>query len=872
MSESDHPVDYNMDVNIKDEMEVIEDITIHIKSEVETDDNTTSDNDHITPDINHTPDDHITPEKELTDDHVTSEISEKSNCDHISSDNEINYHDHITSNLNETTHNQITPDITDFVPNDGTTFETVQLEVKGEILSPNYEKDIVPSHCNIMVTLPTNLDGDIDKNIEIDKVDVKEEVGGDMVGYDYPNFDDESMDSADATALGNVEACLQDDVGVKTENEYYTDELNTNYLIKQEPDLTVTETHLISNKVINTTSTITHPQDGLIESRTTKTLVMEILPMTTMSQPLNKIGNPEEILPTTHASDDYDSFQLNSITGNVLSLEQEAYGLLKAKSDKKTMVTCPKCPKTFNNYYGLKRHLSVHVSIENREKGLIKGLETRKENQQKRLELMEKHLEERLQMKQQKKSAKVKKEYSRTRSGKIHVKTEVQKKKLKNIKSEDIEMKPVEIKIEGDRNRSDVKKEGYVCTCGEVFQRRSRMETCLRSHNMYSDIDNKYPCVTCMKQFKDKAELASHRKRLHRKKFPCKFCPTDYGTRKELFKHLQIHQKVQLLEYKVVSEFVKNKKKLRCFICTKSYAELSDLKCHVMEDHKEPYICPICSGTFCKIIDFAHHTKSFHPEVEGQSVLDVIEAFSKLVRAWKCEECNVQFHEADKLALHQIEIHSPDMKPDCQFQCPDCRRVFISQKGLTSHRRIHHSTESTEETEVVEKGVMCVECRKICKDMTALTSHMRLHSPERKYPCKFCDFRFATPEKRKAHAEIHNNVGDLKYVCFICEYQCSSENRLKQHKLSVKHSSMKEYLLTGKPLIEESSSSKKNDGKKKDKKKKERRDSDSESSDEVSCDICGEKFRSEAVMAEHKLTHPFIEFPNEDTPSRIFFK
>ncbi|XP_013199280.1 zinc finger protein 91 [Amyelois transitella] len=813
MAEQDQMTDYSMDLNIKEEDEVVDDITIHIKSEIETDDVPTIDSatEH---------DENI-----QTTDHENIPTTDHDENIHTGEDN------HETSEPN--TSNEPSP------------FENIQLEVKEEMMSPNY---ITPTHSNIMVTLPTNIETDMPKAMDIDH-DVKEEMEGEIVTYDYPDYDDGSMDSAEATALGNV-ACLLDDVNVKTEDEDNLKDYNS--LIKQEEELTVTETHLISNKLINTTSTITHPQDGVIESRTTKTLVMEILPMSTISEPLHKIGNPEEILPTTYSSDDYDSFQLNSITGNVLSLEQEAYGLLKAKTDKKgTVITCPKCPKMFNGYYRLKKHLGVHVAIEKRAMGIIKGLETRKENQQKKLEMQNQKMPK---VKKEKRSGVKKEIANKTRSGRAVEGTELD---AANIKLED------EIGIK----RENVKKEGYECTCGQVFQRRSRMETCLRSHNMYSDTDSVYPCVSCTKQFKDKEELALHRKRLHRKKFPCKFCPTDYGTRKELFKHLQIHQKVQLLEYKVISEFVKHKKKLRCFICSKSYSELSDLKCHVMEDHKEPYICPLCSGTFSKIIDFAHHTKSFHPEIEGQSVLDVLEAFSKLVKAWKCEECDLQFHEADKLAVHQIEKHSPDVKVDCQFQCPDCRRVFISQKGLTSHRRIHHSTESTEETEEVEKGVMCVECRKICKDMTSLTSHMRLHSPERKYPCKFCDFRFATPEKRKAHAEIH--TGDLKYVCFICEYQCSSEHRLEQHKMSVKHSSMKEFLLTGKPLIEESTS-KKNCSKKRDTKRREKKDSSSD--DEVCCDICGEKFRSEVEMAEHKQTHPFIEFPHEDTPSRIFFK
>lgn len=598
--------------------------------------------------------------------------------------------------------------------------------------------------------------------------------------------------------------------------------------VKQEPGL-VTETHLISNKLISTTSTVTNPQDGLIESQTTKTLVMEILPVPHgTSETLTNIGNPEEILPTPYnpEMDCGDMFQLNSITGNVLSLEQEAYGLLKAKKNiiQGDMIPCPKCSKEYKTRALLRRHLGVHKTIEKRALGVIKGLKTRKANRKKQLDV----------------------DY------KIDIPTGL------NVKTEscEIEVKP------------EIKKEGYECTCGKIFQRRSRMETCLRSHNLYADANPCHQCTTCLRHFNDKNELALHRKRAHRKRYHCKFCPTDYNTPKELFKHLQVHQKVQLMEYKVISEVVKGKQKLRCFMCQKSYGELSELKSHVMDDHKSPYKCLHCKDTFSKIIEFGDHVKTQHPNVGGQSVLDVLEAFSLLVKAWKCEDCGLQFHEADKLALHQIEKHSPDIKADPQFQCPDCRRVFINQKGLTSHRRVHHS-EAVDVSEPAMKGIMCVECRKICKDTDALTSHMRLHSPDRKYPCKFCDFRFSTPEKRKAHAELH--TGDMKYVCFICEYQCSSENRLKQHKASVKHLNMKEFLISGRCSIEEQSTSQSTsqneEGDKKDS------ENDSENSDtEVACDICGESFVSESEMLEHKQTHPFIEFPNEDKPSRIFFK
>ncbi|XP_045507830.1 zinc finger protein 260-like [Colias croceus] len=671
-----------------------------------------------------------------------------------------------------------------------------------------------------------------------------------LITYDYPNFED-SMDSSDATALGNVEACLQEDI--KEENDIFQhgDKEVITDKIKEESDLSVTETNLISNKVINTSSTMSNPDVGVIESQTTKTLVMEIHPMIhSGSVALDKLGNPEEILSTSYEEDhdmDYsETFQLNSITGNVLSLEQEAYGLLKAKTQK--ILTndrphaCPKCSKTYKSQYCLKNHLKVHTTIENYQNGIIKRLKTFEKNKLKRND--DDYDDDEI--------------YKKT----IRL-TDIQSIKARQErfnKRNNVCQEESNVVIE---TKKETKKEGYECTCGQVFQRRSRMETCFRSHDLDNNSSSCYSCMSCSKQFKNKDELTSHRKRMHRKRFPCKFCPTDYHTRKELFKHLRIHQKVQLMEYKVIAEVMEGKQKLRCFMCDKSCTELSELKSHVMDDHKEPYVCPRCNETFSKIIDFGHHTKTDHPEVEGQSVLDVLEAFSKLVKAWKCEECELQFHEADKLAKHQVESHSPDLRTETQYQCDDCRRVFVSQKGLTSHRRIHHSTGSTEEAETVE-GVMCIECRKICKDEAALTSHMRLHSPDRKYPCKFCDFRFATPEKRKAHTELH--TGDMKYVCFICEYQCTSENRLKQHKMSEKHLNMKQYLLLGQT---QEQSVKTTD----DLAKVESQTSSSTTEDDaIICDICGEKFSNSKKMLKHKETHPFIVFPNEDTPTRIFFK
>lgn len=78
-------------------------------------------------------------------------------------------------------------------------FQNIQVEVKEEVT------------CDQEVN---KNDKDSEINNHEKYIEVKKE-SQDIISYDYPNFED-SMDSEDATALGNVETCLQEDV--KEEN------------------------------------------------------------------------------------------------------------------------------------------------------------------------------------------------------------------------------------------------------------------------------------------------------------------------------------------------------------------------------------------------------------------------------------------------------------------------------------------------------------------------------------------------------------------------------------------------------------------------------------------------------------------------------
>lgn len=114
-------------------------------------------------------------------------------------------------------------------------FDNIPLHVKqesseseisnSEMLTSNsgtltLNSEIITSNTRIM---NSRTETEITPNLERNEgINVKEEVQNDdsLVSYDSPNFDDSvSMDSDDATALGNVEACLQEEFNIKFEIE-----------------------------------------------------------------------------------------------------------------------------------------------------------------------------------------------------------------------------------------------------------------------------------------------------------------------------------------------------------------------------------------------------------------------------------------------------------------------------------------------------------------------------------------------------------------------------------------------------------------------------------------------------------------------------
>lgn len=126
---------------------------------------------------------------------------------------------------------------------DDNPFENVQLQVKQEEISLTIERETTDSQSD--GTIETINDEYNPKDEQYitrpkfeagcdEKSEVKEEtvLGDSLVTYDYPSVEDNdddddageldsSMDSNDAAALTRVEACLQDELGIKNEDSIF---------------------------------------------------------------------------------------------------------------------------------------------------------------------------------------------------------------------------------------------------------------------------------------------------------------------------------------------------------------------------------------------------------------------------------------------------------------------------------------------------------------------------------------------------------------------------------------------------------------------------------------------------------------------------
>ena len=142
----------------------------------------------------------------------------------------------------------------------------------------------------------------------------------------------------------------------------------------------------------------------------------------------------------------------------------------------------------------------------------------------------------------------------------------------------------------------------YTCThCGEEFSKNRWLSLHIRnSHEKGERAETMFPCDICEERFKHKATLTKHRQAKHLGvKFECQYCGSEFPRQRRLKHHIRKYHEVS-----------KNEEvRYPCIHCKQTYRFENSLKYHIMAEHLGiRYHCEFCSQQFRRQSSLKDHS------------------------------------------------------------------------------------------------------------------------------------------------------------------------------------------------------------------------------------------------------------------------
>ena len=143
------------------------------------------------------------------------------------------------------------------------------------------------------------------------------------------------------------------------------------------------------------------------------------------------------------------------------------------------------------------------------------------------------------------------------------------------------------------------------------------------------------------------------------------------------------------------------------------------------------------------------------------------------MRPFSCERCGLSYRHRGTLATHQLNCMGRDehghrlSKPI--FQCTQCGRTLLTQKGLQLHEMIHRG----------ERPVVCTVCGATFRKSNNLILHQRVHTGVRPYVCSVCNKGFVNSSNLKRHFMVH--TGEKPFRCEQCPASFNQKHVLIAH-------------------------------------------------------------------------------------------
>ncbi|CAG5118459.1 unnamed protein product, partial [Candidula unifasciata] len=205
-------------------------------------------------------------------------------------------------------------------------------------------------------------------------------------------------------------------------------------------------------------------------------------------------------------------------------------------------------------------------------------------------------------------------------------------------------------------------------------------------HHQGRELDRTHPCLTCLKLFRSKQQLAQH-SLVHTgiRKHICSFCDRAFKQLSHLQQHVRIHT---------------GERKYVCQLCSRAFKQMTHLQQHHrIHTGERKYVCQICSRAFKQLT----HLQKHHVVHTGE-------------RKFVCQCCDRAFKQQTHLQQH-YRIHTGEKPYRCKFE--NCERAFAQLSNLQHHMRNHDDQVKKEATRIHK----CQICHRCYTNESSLKSH-----------------------------------------------------------------------------------------------------------------------------------------------------
>ncbi|XP_013096492.2 uncharacterized protein LOC106079820 isoform X11 [Biomphalaria glabrata] len=166
-------------------------------------------------------------------------------------------------------------------------------------------------------------------------------------------------------------------------------------------------------------------------------------------------------------------------------------------------------------------------------------------------------------------------------------------------------------------------------------------------HGPGRELEKTHPCLTCLKMFRSKQQLAQH-SLVHTgvRKHICSFCDRAFKQLSHLQQHVRIHT---------------GERKYMCKFCERGFKQLSHLQKHTrIHTGEKPYRCKFenCERAFAQLSNLQHHMRNHDDQVKKEAT-----------RIHKCQICHRCYTNESSLKSHTLKMHI-HIKPIDQHPLP----------------------------------------------------------------------------------------------------------------------------------------------------------------------------------------------------------